>query len=207
MIDYYAPIIPYVGMAGILLYSKEEEVNKIVSLDNAEKKILNDKWIRYDIDNAVELFFHKINGKLFRITTLGDYKGKLFEKIKVGMTVEDLIEYDSSFYYDEFEEVYESDKGIFIETDPQTNTVKWISVYIKELDDKNFDDGQWWYEFFRNGILTYGRKENGEEYISFCEFYKPDMEFVDYNDFMKNAKIGGVSLSKIWRNVEDINIF
>ena len=97
MIDYYAPIIPYVGMAGILLYSKEEEVNKIVSLDNAEKKILNDKWIRYDIDNAVELFFHKINGKLFRITTLEDYKGKLFEKIKVGMTVEDLIEYDSSF--------------------------------------------------------------------------------------------------------------
>ena len=91
MIDYYAPIIPYVGMAGILLYSKEEEVNKIVSLDNAEKKILNDKWIRYDIDNAVELFFHKINGKLFRITTLEDYKGKLFEKIKVGMTVEDLI--------------------------------------------------------------------------------------------------------------------
>ena len=143
MIDYYAPIIPYVGMAGILLYSKEEEVNKIVSLDNAEKKILNDKWIRYDIDNAVELFFHKINGKLFRIITLEDYKGKLFEKIKVGMTVEDLIEYDSSFYYDEFEEVYESDKGIFIETDPQTNTVKWISVYIKELDDKNFDDGQW----------------------------------------------------------------
>ena len=104
---------------------------------------MNDKWIRYDIDNAVELFFHKINGKLFRITTLGDYKGKLFEKIKVGMTVEDLIEYDSSFYYDEFEEVYESDKGIFIETDPQTNTVKWISVYIKELDDINFDDGQW----------------------------------------------------------------
>ena len=38
MIDYYAPIIPYVGMAGILLYSKEEEVNKIVSLDNAEKR-------------------------------------------------------------------------------------------------------------------------------------------------------------------------
>ena len=49
MINYYAPIIPYVGMAGILLYSKEEEVNKIVSLDNAEKKILNDTWIRYDI--------------------------------------------------------------------------------------------------------------------------------------------------------------
>ena len=64
MIDCYAPIIPYVGMAGILLYSKEEEVNKIVSLDNAEKKILNDKWIRYDIDNAVELFFHKNQGHL-----------------------------------------------------------------------------------------------------------------------------------------------
>lgn len=143
MIDYYAPIIPYVGMAGLLLYSKEEEVNKIASLDKAEKKILNDMWIRYDIDNAVELFFHKTNGKLFRITTLESYKGTLFEKIKVGMAVKDLIEYDPSFCYNEFEEVYESDKGIFIETDPQTNTVKWISVYIRELDDKNFDNGQW----------------------------------------------------------------
>ena len=55
--------------------------------------------------------------------------------------------------------------------------------------------------------VTYGRKENGEEYISFCEFYKPDTEFINYNDFMENAKIDGVPLSKIWGDVEDINIF
>ena len=55
--------------------------------------------------------------------------------------------------------------------------------------------------------VTYGRKDDGEEYISFCEFYKLDTEFADYNDFMENAKIDGVSLSKIWKNVEDIDIF
>ena len=55
--------------------------------------------------------------------------------------------------------------------------------------------------------VTYGRKENGEEYISFCEFYKPDTEFINYNDFMENAKIDGVPLSKICGDVEDIDIF
>ena len=33
------------------------------------------------------------------------------------------------------------------------------------------------------------------------------MELVDYSDFMKNAKIDVASLSKIWRNLEDIVIF
>ena len=143
MMDFYAPIIPYVGMAGITLYSTENEVNKIVSLDSAEKKILNDKWVRYDIDNAVELFFHKTNGKLFRITTLGNYKGKLFDNIVVGMKAKDLLKCDTSFYYDDFEEVYESTKGVFIETDPETDEVKWISVYIKELNYEDFDNGDW----------------------------------------------------------------
>ena len=143
MIDCYAPIIPYVGMAGILLYSTEDEIRKIVSLDHAEKKILHDRWIRYDIDQSIELFFHQTNGKLFRITTLENYKGKLFDKISVGMTAKELLAADPSFYYDEFEEVYESDKGVFIESDPQTDIVKWISVYIKELNEEDFDNGQW----------------------------------------------------------------
>ena len=33
------------------------------------------------------------------------------------------------------------------------------------------------------------------------------MEFVGYSEFMENANIDVVSLSKIWRNVEDIVIF
>lgn len=82
-----------------------------------------------------------INGKLFNITTFQNYKGKLFNKINVGMHIEEVLKLEPSFEYDDFEEVYFSPKGIFIETDPITHTVIWISVYIKELEDDNFIEG------------------------------------------------------------------
>ena len=81
--------------------------------------------------------------KLFRITTLDNYQGKLFEKIGVGTTEKELLEVEPSFVYDDFEEVWESEKGIFIEMDAETNTVRWISVYIRELDDENFENANW----------------------------------------------------------------
>ena len=99
--------------------------------------------IGYDIQNSVELFFHLKNNKLFRITTLDNYQGKLFEKIGVGTTEKELLEVEPSFVYDDFEEVWESEKGIFIEMDAETNTVRWISVYIRELDDENFENANW----------------------------------------------------------------
>lgn len=55
--------------------------------------------------------------------------------------------------------------------------------------------------------LTYGRKKNGAEYISFCEFYKPDMEFADAADFMSHAKINDRLLKEIWKDVTDITVF
>ena len=51
--------------------------------------------------------------------------------------------YKRQFVYDDFEEVWESEKGIFIEMDAETNTVRWISVYIRELDDENFENANW----------------------------------------------------------------
>jgi hypothetical protein len=54
-----------------------------------------------------------------------------------------MLRVDTSFEYDEFEEVYVSDKGVFVETEPETETVKWISVYIKELETEEFDRALW----------------------------------------------------------------
>ncbi len=51
--------------------------------------------------------------------------------------------FEPSFIYDDFEEVWESDKGVFIEMDAETNKVRWISVYISELDLENFEDCKW----------------------------------------------------------------
>lgn len=106
-------------------------------------EIINNNWIRYDIQNSVELFFHLKNNKLFRITTLDNYQGKLFKKIGVGTTKKELLEAEPSFVYNDFEEAWESEKGIFIEMDVETNTVRWISVYIRELDDEDFENANW----------------------------------------------------------------
>lgn len=143
LLDITAPIIPFKGFGEIRLYSTRDELKELLSSNDVKVKLINENWIRYDIQNSVELFFHLKNNKLFRITTLDNYKGKLFEKIGVGSTEEEMLEIESSFVYDEFEEVWESDKGVFIEMDAETNNVRWISIYIPELDTENFEKADW----------------------------------------------------------------
>lgn len=98
----------------------------LAPIEVTNSEILNNDWIRYDIQNSIELFFHLKNNKLFRITTLDNYKGKLFGKIGVGTTEKELLEAESSFVYDEFEEVCESPKGVFVEMDAETIMKKTI---------------------------------------------------------------------------------
>lgn len=141
-IDIFAPIIPFKGFGEITLYSTRYKLRELLEGPNVSKKVLND-WIRYDIDDSVELFFHQKNDKLFRITTLDNYKGKLFEKIGVGTTKTEMLKAEPSFVYDDFEEVWESEKGVFIEMDAETNKVRWISIYISELELENFEECEW----------------------------------------------------------------
>lgn len=143
LFDISAPIVPFEGLGGIKLYSTRDELKELLEKEDTKSEVIHNDWIRYDIQNSVELFFHLKNNKLFRITTLDNYKGKLFGRIGVGTTENELLEAEPSFIYDDFEEVWESEKGIFIETDAESNIVKWISVYIKELNNENFEDANW----------------------------------------------------------------
>lgn len=143
LLDISAPIVPFEGLGGIKLYSTRDELKELLEKEDTKSEVIHNDWIRYDIQNSVELFFHLKNDKLFRITTLDNYKGKLFGRIGVGTTEDKLLEAEPSFIYDDFEEVWESEKGIFIETDAESNIVKWISVYIKELNNENFEDANW----------------------------------------------------------------
>lgn len=143
LLDISAPIVPFEGLGGIKLYSTRDELKELLEKEDTKLKVIHNDWIRYDIQNSVELFFHLKNNKLFRITTLDNYQGKLFGRIGVGTTEDELLEAEPSFIYDDFEEVWESKKGIFIETDAESNIVKWISVYIKELNNENFEDANW----------------------------------------------------------------
>lgn len=142
-LDILAPIVPFRGFGEIKLYSTRNELKELLNEKGVESKVINDNWIRYDIQNAIELFFHLKNNKLFRITTLDNYQGKVFGKIGVGTREEEMLEIEPTFIYDNFEEVWESPKGIFIETDAETNKVRWISVYIREIDDEDFEEANW----------------------------------------------------------------
>lgn len=143
LLDITAPIIPFEGFGEIKLYSTRDELIDLLEMESVSSKIIFDDWIQYDIQNSLELLFHLKNNKLFRITTLDNYKGKLFGKIGVGTTEEEMLKIEPSFVYDDFEEVWESDKGVFIETDAETNKVRWISVYIPELDLESFEECNW----------------------------------------------------------------
>lgn len=72
--------------------------------------------------------------------TLINYYLNLKNGLGVGTTEEEMLEIEPSFVYNEFEEVWESDKGVFIEMDAETNKVRWISVYIPELDLESFEE-------------------------------------------------------------------
>jgi hypothetical protein len=143
LIDLNAPIIPWEGMGGIKLYSHISQFfDTIDNLDESDV-LLGKFLIRYELESSVDLWFNLMNSKLFKITALEDYKGKLFGNIHIGMHIDDVLKIEPSFVYDDFEEVYCSPKGIFIETDPEKNTVLWISVYVKELDNEDFERGNW----------------------------------------------------------------
>ncbi|TKI67552.1 hypothetical protein FC756_12845 [Lysinibacillus mangiferihumi] len=143
MIDLKAPIVPWAGMGNIKLYSHINEFYTMIEQHGKQPKLLGKYLISFEIDNSIELWFNILNGKLFKITTLENYNGILFNKIRVGMHIDEVIKLEPSFIYDEFEEVYCSSKGVYIETDPLNNTVLWISVFIKEIDDSDFIRGEW----------------------------------------------------------------
>ncbi|WP_237179068.1 hypothetical protein [Paenibacillus sp. MMS18-CY102] len=115
----------------------------MLSAQDVKVTLLGKFLIRYEITNMVDLWFNLINGKLVKITALRNYAGMLFDKIRIGVPIDDVLEIEPSLVYDEFEEVYCSPKGIYIETDPITDRVLWISVFVKELECHGFENGKW----------------------------------------------------------------
>lgn len=138
-----APIVPWEGLGGIKLYSHISDFYSIIKELKDSETMLIKSLIKYEIKDEVVIWFNIFNGKLFKITALKNYTGKLFGAIHIGMHIDKVLELEPDFEYDEFEEVYCSPKGIFIETDPVEHTVLWISVYVKEIDNDDFEKGNW----------------------------------------------------------------
>lgn len=148
MFDIYAPIIPYEGLGGIKLYSTLDELRPLLDACHAKldrySHLLYGDWTRYEIKDTADLFFHNKNGKLWQICALEKYKGKLFDKISVGMTEQELLQIDNSFVFNEISETFNSPKGVCIETETHTTgEIYGIAIYIKERYNPDFEEGKW----------------------------------------------------------------
>lgn len=143
VIELTAPIIPWQGIGNVKLYAHITDFYEIIEQFGDQPQLLGKFLVRYEIGDAIDLWFNILNGKLFKITALRQYTGKLFGEIGIGMPIDKVLEIEPSFIYDDFEEVYCSPKGVFIETDPVEKTVLWISTYIKEIENANFEMGDW----------------------------------------------------------------
>ncbi|GMK39882.1 hypothetical protein PCCS19_29370 [Paenibacillus sp. CCS19] len=143
MINIDAPLLPGKGMGGINLYSHIRDFYPLLANEDIKAKLLGKFLIRYQINDSVDLWFNLINGKLFKITALSKYTGSLFERIKIGMHINEVLSIEPSFEYDDIEEVYCSSKGIYIETDPVSDAVLWISVFVRESENQEFENGNW----------------------------------------------------------------
>ena len=143
MINIDAAILPWEGIGGIKLYSHIKNLKNVIISEKATSFLYDRFLVRYEIQDTLYLFFNIINGKLFKITALKEKRGKTVNGICIGQKITDALLLDNSFEYDDFEEVYVSPNGIFIETDPLTERIQWISVFVKELETEIFDDAMW----------------------------------------------------------------
>ena len=142
-LDVNAPILPWKGLGNIPLYTHIKDLRDWLDRERAAGELIGRFVIRYTIPDQISMFIDPLNGKLFKLVALSGYKGSLFNKIYVGQPEEEALRLEPSFKYDDFEEVFVSPKGVFLETDPCTHTVDCISVFVKELETDTFERGDW----------------------------------------------------------------
>lgn len=149
---YTQMIIPYEGIDSIKLYEKIDDVRIILKAEqilyreeiwSAESETVPNPWTVLIVDNIMSLFFAK-NGKLFKIVFWEGYQGSLLNGISLNTSIEDAKKIDSSLQFDDWNEIYQSNNGYWIEDNIDTQTVLSISIFIKEiLDEDTFDYCNW----------------------------------------------------------------
>ncbi len=110
---------------------------------SAESETIPNPWTVLVINNVMSLFFAK-NGKLFKIVFWEGYQGSLPNGISLGIPIDEAKSLYSSISFDDWNEIYQSENGYWIEDNIDTKTVLSVSIFIKELlDDDNFDYCNW----------------------------------------------------------------
>ena len=144
-------IIPYEGTESIALYTVLEDVRTMLkgegyTFQQEVWKATPDDPNPFTviiIDGVMSLFFAK-NMKLFKIILWENYQGCLPNGIYPRMPLVEAQVIDPELSFDDWNEVYLSPAGYWLEDNLDTKEVMSISVFIKELDDDDLFDSCAW---------------------------------------------------------------
>lgn len=154
MIDIHANITPFVGVNDFSLYTSYDELKtKIkggkIRHNDQIKRIEQKAWGKMDIfqDNKSKyevISLHFAKDKLVKITLWEEFAGKLPNGIYVGMDFATAKKIDPGLKQDEdWDELFESPDGYWIEYSNGNLKIICITIFIKEIDDIDFDNYRW----------------------------------------------------------------
>ncbi len=135
-------IVPYQGIDNITFQLSFDEVKSILADRGIKYRV--EKWpnkgcspeVAWDIiriKDEISIFFAK--DRMFKIYVENGFSGQLYNGIALGAKIEEACQVDSSLKYDDWEEIYVSDEGYWLEDDVETGELISITIFIKELED------------------------------------------------------------------------
>lgn len=156
--DVHAPIVPNRGLGGIDLRTPIRHLNDYIPLLGVA--LDGSFFLRHPFEavysvceNSIQICVDVRNGKIFKLTALAGYGGKLVPGLTVGMTVREAMKVDHFVYYNESLEVLQIRNRIGISMDlpvvdppvekVQDLAISAISVYAEECFTPAGQRGDW----------------------------------------------------------------
>ena len=155
-LDLDADIFPNEGLGGLKLRVNVSRLERIEGFPFKQDSyyLVSPFEARYRLgEGAIEAAVDIRSGKVFKLSAMSGYSGKLFGKIFVGMPIKEAMKIEPGFFYDEAEEVIvcKGVPGLTIdipEIDPPVEKVPHMSIYAISVFVENIltlsgQEGNW----------------------------------------------------------------
>ena len=144
-------VIPFIGIGEIKLGMNYDDAIKVLKNKSITYSMGIDPnkgctpevpWKKVFIKNYMVLWFAE--DVLWQISFEGDFEGALDNGIKIGTSIDEAQAIDAELQYDDWNEIWSSDKGYRLVDTVESNKIVIFSIFIKEvLDDDVFYSYNW----------------------------------------------------------------
>ena len=150
MIDLTTPIIPYRGTG---IFELNADYNEMISRIQAANigydvevrehdDTVDPPWTILTLgEDDIELFFAK--DRLWKIVLLNSFKGALPNGINLDTSIADAKKIDPKLKFNDWDEIYESSEGYWLEYSYVTERLSWISIFIPAVERDDFYEYKW----------------------------------------------------------------